>query len=88
MSARGKLTSEETALAFLMGFGMLLMMMALIGGAALGAQANQVVFGTLFMLGAAAFAIGALLWLGYVQPWKQFDDINVPVDTGHQPEGH
>ncbi len=82
MAARGKLTSEEVALAFLIGFGMLLMMLAGAVGVSL-KDANPVVFGTLFGLGAAAFVMGIVFWLAFIRPWTQFDDINVPRDSGH-----
>lgn len=82
MEARGKLSPEEMALAFLIGFGMLLMILAGGFGTAL-ENANPSVFGTLFGLGVAALVIGIVLWLAFVRPWTQFDDINVPKDTGH-----
>ncbi len=85
MAARGKLTSEEVALAFLIGFGLLLMILAGTFGTAL-ENANPTLFGTLFGLGVAAFVIGFVLWLAFVRPWTQFDDINQPKDTGHH--GH
>ncbi|GAB4571704.1 MAG: hypothetical protein Kow0077_09120 [Anaerolineae bacterium] len=86
MEARGKLTAEEIALAFLMGFGMLLMILAGGFGTAL-ENANPSVFGTIFGLGLAAFVIGFALWLAFVNPWEQFDDINQPKDTGHHSHG-
>jgi uncharacterized membrane protein (DUF485 family) len=85
VTARGKLTSEEVALAFLVGFGLLIMMLTGGFGTAL-ENANPTVFGTIFGLGVAAFLIGFVLWLAFVRPWTQFDDINQPKDTGHH--GH
>jgi len=82
VAARGKLTSEEKALAFLIGFGMLLMILSVMLGVSL-EGANPVVFGTLFGLGVAAFVMGIVFWLAFIRPWTQFDDINVPRDSGH-----
>jgi len=86
VSARGKLTGTEVALAFLIGLGFLLMALAAGLGAAFGDFANESLYGMLFALGFVAFIIGIALWLWGVQPWTQFDDINVPKDTGHH--GH
>lgn len=86
MEARGKLTVEEVAIAFLIGFGMLLMILAGGFGVTLD-NANPVVFGTIFWLGIAAFVIGVILWLAFLRPWTQFDDINQPKDTGHHGHG-
>ncbi|MFC1960489.1 hypothetical protein ACFLYO_07255 [Chloroflexota bacterium] len=81
MSARGVLTGEETAFAFLMGFGLMLMILALGFGAALGGAVSATVVGTIFALGVVAFVIGLVMWLGILRPWQQFDDINVPLDV-------
>ncbi|MBN2472859.1 MAG: hypothetical protein JXN59_19195 [Anaerolineae bacterium] len=86
MEARGKLSTEELALAFLIGFGLLLMILAGGFGTALD-NANPVVFGTIFGLGLAALLIGIVLWMAFVRPWTQFDDINVPKDAGHHGHG-
>ncbi len=86
MEARGKLSPEEMALAFLIGLGMLLMILAGGFGTAL-ENANSVVFGTIFGLGLAALLIGIVLWLAFVRPWTQFDDINVPKNSGHHGHG-
>lgn len=86
MEARGKLSPEEVALAFLIGLGMLLMILAGGFGTAL-ENANPVVFGTIFGLGLAALLIGIVLWLAFVRPWAQFDNINEPKDSGQHGHG-
>ncbi len=83
MSARGKLTHEEIALAFLIGGGFTLMMIAGGMGVAVGEEANAATFGMLFLLGLVAFIAGVAIWMVVVRPWTQFDDINVPKDAGH-----
>lgn len=83
MSARGKLSKEEVALAFLIGLGLLLMILAGGIGATLGDNANEALYGMLFILGLVTFLAGVGLWLAFARPWEQFDDINVPKDSGH-----
>jgi MYXO-CTERM domain-containing protein len=88
VSARGKLTPEEFALAFLAGGGFVLMMIAGGVGVSVGDAANASTYGMLFLLGLAALIAGAVLWAVLVRPWTQFDDINVPKDTGHHAGEH
>ncbi len=90
MSARGKLSIEEIALAFLIGTGMLLMAVAGGLGAAFGSAANETYYAVLFWIGVFALGAGLVLWLALVRPWTQFDDINVPKDSGShgEPAGH
>ena len=83
VSARGKLTTEEVAIAFLIGVGLIMMMLAGCIGVALSSAANASFFGMMFLLGLLAAVFGTVLWLVYIRPWEQFDDINVPLDTGH-----
>ncbi len=88
VSARGKLTPEEVALAFLIGAGMLLMALAAGLGAAFGSAANEALYSMLFVLGAIALVAGIALWFAIVRPWTQFDDINVPKDSSGHHEEH
>ena len=83
VSARGKLSNEEVALAFLVGLGMLLMIVSGLVGAMFGPVANTALYGMLFAIGVLAFLAGLGLWLALTRPWEQFDDISVPHDTGH-----
>jgi hypothetical protein len=88
VSARGKLSIEEVALAFLIGTGMTLMAVAGGLGAAFADAANETYFAVLFWIGVVALIIGIALWCVIVRPWTQFDDINVPKDSGHPDGGH
>ena len=84
MSPRGKLTNEEIALAFLIGLGMLLMIVSGLVGAMLSAASTSgSMYGILFLLGLLTFLAGLGLWIAIGKPWEQFDDINVPKDGGH-----
>jgi hypothetical protein len=88
VSARGKLTHEEIALAFLIGGGFTLMMIAGGLGVAVGSEANPTTFGMLFLLGLIVFIAGVVIWMVMIKPWTQFDDINVPKDAGHHGGEH
>jgi hypothetical protein len=83
VSARGKLSTEEVALAFLIGVGLTLMILAGGLGTAFAGEANPSLYGMIFALGLVAFLAGVALWMAFVRPWTQFDDINVPLDSGH-----
>jgi len=77
---------EEVALAFLVGVGFTLMVLAGAAGAAQGDAANNTMYAVLFWIGAFALGAGIVLWIVIVRPWTQFDDINVPKGGGHH--GH
>lgn len=62
------------------GLGLLLVIAGLLG-AAVSAEAATV--SLLLVLGFVMLVIGFIGWLMVVQPWRHFDDINVPMDTGH-----
>ena len=83
MTARGKLSVEEIALAFLIGVGLTLMGIAGGVGVTFAETANEAFYGVMFWIGMFAFVAGSVLWLAVIRPWRQFDDINVPKDTGH-----
>jgi hypothetical protein len=83
VSAHGKLSTEEVALAFLIGAGFLLMALAGGVGAAFAGSANPSLYAMIFVLGLVVFVAGIGLWFAFVKPWEQFDDINVPKYTGH-----
>ncbi len=71
---------------FLAGTGMVLMMTAAGIGVIQGIEANDEIIGFLFVVGAAAFVVGLVTWMGIVQPWASFDDINEPLYHGHHHE--
>ncbi len=70
-------------LAFIGGAGLILMMLALGIGVVQGDAANGSVMGITFVGGLILLALGIGGWIALVQPFKNFDDINVPQYTGH-----
>lgn len=75
-------------LALTSGTGLVLMMIALAVGVVQGDAANGSVIGLTFASGLALLILGLVGWLAVVQPFKHFDDINVPQYTGHHEEAH
>ncbi|MCL4248223.1 MAG: hypothetical protein KJ065_08765 [Anaerolineae bacterium] len=68
--------------------GLLIMALAVAYGVVSGADANTSAVGSFFVLGLVLFLTGVLGWVGVVRPFANFDDINVPMDTGHGHEEH
>ncbi|MEO0563130.1 MAG: hypothetical protein AAF125_13560 [Chloroflexota bacterium] len=65
------------------GVGLVGMSLGLGIGVVQGEAANMGLFNALFF-GGLVLLIGASLgWFGAAQPYKHFDDINVPQYTGH-----
>lgn len=62
------------------------MVLALAVGVVQGSAADGNTIGLMFVGGVALFLLGAGGWYGLSQPTRHFDDINVPMDTGHH--GH
>jgi len=65
------------------GAGLILMILALGFGVVQGANANSTAIGLTFAGGLGLLIIGVVGWLATVQPFNHFDDINVPMYTGH-----
>jgi hypothetical protein len=88
VSTRRKKLSQPLplGLALIAGGGFILMASALALGAIQGEEANTAAVTGAFVFGVALFFFGLIAWLVSVRPWEHFDDINVPMDTGHH--GH
>ena len=76
------------ALALTAGAGLVLLIIALAFGVVQGTSANSTVVGLTFAAGLALLALGVGGWLVVVQPFRNFDDINIPQYTGHHEEHH
>lgn len=76
------------SLAMTAGAGLILMMLALGIGVVQGTAADSTVVGLTFAGGLGLLLVGVVGWLAAVQPFKNFDDINVPKYTGHHAEHH
>lgn len=77
------LNSITMGFALLAGAGVTLMIVALGIGVIQGTAADGGLIGLLFGGGLLALLAGAIAWYGVVRPDTHFDDINVPLDTGH-----
>lgn len=74
-------------LSMLGGIGITLMVVAAgVGVVQAEADAGQV--GTYVLLGAGLLVMAIAGWFVAVQPHKNFDDINVPLYTGHHHDEH
>ena len=70
-------------LAFVTGIGLLLILGALAVGMIAGSEADSNLIRGLLVGGALLMITGIGAWLGYVQPFSHFDDINQPMYHGH-----
>jgi len=81
-----KFTPVTMGLAMVAGLGLTLMVVALGIGTIQGAEADANAIGLFFAAGLGLMVTGIVGWIAVVQPYKHFDDINVPMDSGHH--GH
>ncbi|MCC6615056.1 MAG: hypothetical protein IT320_16385 [Anaerolineae bacterium] len=70
-------------LSLLAGIGLITMILSLAYGVIAGADASTSSIGSFFVLGLVLFITGVLSWVAVVRPFENFDDINIPMDTGH-----
>ncbi len=86
MPARERLNPVEQYLAYLIGLGIALAMIAalLIGFG--GASSTSTT--AMLVVGLALAVIGIIAWLAVVRPWTQFDDLKTPHYTGHDAHEH
>jgi predicted flap endonuclease-1-like 5' DNA nuclease len=84
---RQKLTEFESTIAFVIGGGLILMM--LVFGLASASGGSDVSRLNLFLvLGALLFFGGTIVWLFASRPWLNHDDWSEPLYTGHEHEAH
>lgn len=90
MNIRTKHTNNPLTfgLAFAAGIGVILMILALAVGVVQGETADANALGLLVVTGLILLIVGIAGWIGVVQPYRSFDDINVPKDTGHHGHAH
>ncbi len=87
------LTPTTLGFSFLAGLGIVLMIIALgvgvIGGNTEAAANNSTIISLLFVAGLLFFIAGAVAWVGVTQPFRNFDNINIPADDpGHGHDDH
>ena len=90
MSFRRDLTETEVTLAFVMGGGLTLIIMAFLVAAIQSPSTNpsSVGPGLLIVLGTVFFIGGVFAWMVIAQPWQYFDDWSKPLYTGHVHDVH
>lgn len=82
MQVRRKLTEFESTMAFVIGGGMALIMIAFALAAARGNEANYSALSIMLVIGALLFVVGMFTWLFVRRPWTEYDDWSVPHYTG------
>lgn len=86
MPARERLNSVEQYLAYLIGLGIAL---AIIAALLIGfGSASSTSTTAMLVVGLALAIIGIIAWLAIVRPWAQFDDLKTPHYTGHDEREH
>lgn len=83
MSARDRLSKEEQYVAYLIGAGITLVIIALVL-IGLGTIDNSTATTSLLLVGLALVVLGAGMWLILMRPWEKFDDLKTPLYTGHE----
>ncbi len=87
MQVRQKLTEFESTIAFVVGGGLILLM--LVFGLASASGGSDVSRLNLFLiLGALLLLGGTLVWLFTARPWLKHDDWSEPLYTGHEHAEH
>jgi predicted flap endonuclease-1-like 5' DNA nuclease len=85
VSVRRKLTELETTLAFAIGGGLALLIIGFALASIQSALPNFVPQGLnlIMIVGGLLFVGGAVAWLAFGQPWKNFDNWSKPLVTDH-----
>ena len=81
VNVRQRLSPTEQALAYLIGAGIVLTIIALML-MAFGTIDNTDITNSLLVVGIALIVIGIIAWLVLVKPWEEFDDLQTPLDAG------
>jgi len=87
VNVREKLTPTEQALAWVIGLGILLAIIALILFG-LDIVDNDDITISLLIVGLAIAILGIGAWLILVRPWTEFDDLKTPLYTNHGEHAH
>jgi predicted flap endonuclease-1-like 5' DNA nuclease len=85
VNVRQKLTEMESTSAFVVGGGLVLL---ILGFALASSQSGMSGFepsrlNIVMIVGGLLFVAGIAMWIGTAQPWKNFDDWSKPLYTGH-----
>jgi predicted flap endonuclease-1-like 5' DNA nuclease len=85
MSTRERLTQTEQYIAYLIGAGIVIALVALLLRALGTIDDNNITAG-LLLVGLALLVVGIGAWLILVRPWEKFDDLKTPYFVGHDEE--
>jgi predicted flap endonuclease-1-like 5' DNA nuclease len=81
---RKKLTEFESTMAFVVGGGMTLIILAFMLASARGAESNFTTLNIMLIVGAGLLVLGLIAWSFVNRPWETgHDDWSVPLYTGH-----
>jgi predicted flap endonuclease-1-like 5' DNA nuclease len=84
--AQEKLSPTEQLLAYLIGAGVLIAVVAFFANVI--GVANKDLTLSLLLVALALIVVGIGAWLYLLQPWKNFDDLTTPHYTGHDDHAH
>ncbi|MDW8300810.1 MAG: hypothetical protein RML95_15865, partial [Anaerolineae bacterium] len=87
MQVRQKLTEFESTIAFVIGGGLILLMLVF-GLAAASGGADVSRLNLFLLLGALLLFVGIAVWLFTSRPWRTHDDWSEPLYTGHEHDDH
>lgn len=87
MNVRKNLTPTEQSLAWVIGLGITLVVIALFL-TALGTIENDDITISLLIVGIAIAILGIGAWLILVRPWTEFDDLKTPMFTNENEHTH
>ncbi|MBN1565387.1 MAG: DUF4332 domain-containing protein, partial [Anaerolineae bacterium] len=82
MPAQEKLNRDDQLVAYIVGLGITIVIIAFIL-MALGTVDSKDALNFGVVPGLVLILIGIVVWLFQVQPWKKFDDLTTPAFTGH-----
>lgn len=85
MPAREKLSPTEQKLAYVIGLGIVLTLLAFIL-IALDTIDNSDITTSLLIVGLAIIVLGVIAWLYLMRPWEKFDDLKTPLAAKEQAE--
>lgn len=82
VTSRPQLSEDEVTWAFVIGGGLLLVMLAL-GLNAIQGPGNSNALSVILPIGGLLAIGGTIGWLAQFRPWRKYDDLSTPLYTGH-----
>lgn len=85
MRVKGRFSQEEFVVASIAGIGLFMM---ILGGLLLGFGNEENTPSLLAYTGLILLVFSIVLWLFWLRPWTEFDDLQTPLYTGHHHDEH